>query len=92
MIDLWLVFSMMIPFSMVILHTLLNNLQNEDESHSFFVNGTQRNNIVVHELGKAHQHLKSFIRFGLPFFYIIFSLAYFAVGFYLKYFSHLQLT
>ena len=87
MIDLWLVFSMMIPFSMVILHTLLNNLQSEEESHSFFVNEIQRNNIVVHELGKAYQHLKLFIRFGLPFFYIIFSLAYFAVGFYLKYFN-----
>ena len=69
MVDIWFVFAMLIPFTEVITHTVLNSmrfkgLKTEDDAKIYI--------------------LEKVMKYGLPFIFITFSVIFFSVGCYLK--------
>lgn len=76
MIDAWMIFTMMVPFMEVVLHTAIKYLTRKIESEAC-------NTLVVKRQRKLNQ-INSFVTYGLPFCVLMFLIFFFLTGFILS--------
>ena len=92
LIDVWLIFNLLVPFTDVLLHTIIDVIRNNYEPtiDTAFVARCSAKvlpegaNLVAEKDRKRQKLLNGFIlvgRAGLPVIYVLFTILYFGVGF-----------
>ena len=88
MVDVWLIFTLSLPFIEVILHTIMDVMRskisnNEMSKKILMVNGVKINNFIEDnpQLRDGNlEKLKNFTTYGLPLIFVAFSFGYFGIG------------
>ena len=88
MVDVWLIFTLSLPFIEVILHTIMDVMRsrisnNELSKKILMVNGVKINNFIEDNPQQRDgnlEKLKNFTTYGLPLIFVVFSLGYFGIG------------
>ena len=86
MVDVWLIFTLSLPFIEVILHTIMDvmrsKINNETSKKIIMVNGVKINNFIENPQQRDDnlKKLKNFTTYGLPLIFAVFSIGYFGIG------------
>ena len=86
MVDVWLIFTLSLPFIEVILHTIMDvmrsKINNEMSKEILMVNGAKINNFIENPQQRDDnlKKLKNFTTYGLPLIFVVFSIGYFGIG------------
>ena len=86
MVDIWLIFTLSLPFIEVIFHTIMDvmrsRINNETSKRIMMeVNGVKVNNFIENPQRDGNlKKLKNFTTYGLPLIFVIFSIGYFGIG------------
>ena len=88
MVDVWLIFTLSLPFIEVILHTIMDVMRSKISKYEMskkilMVNGVKINNFIEDNPPKRDgnlEKLKNFTTYGLPLIFVVFSFGYFGIG------------